>query len=126
MNSEKYEAKTRALNGELLPLISRLNFIRREHPALQSLSNITFLETANEAVIAYAKRAGQNTILTVVNLDPHQPQEGLVTVPASLGIAPSFTAHDLLSDERFQWRIGPNYVRLDPSHRQAHVIWVES
>jgi starch synthase (maltosyl-transferring) len=63
---------------------------------------------------------------TVVNLDPHQPQEGVATIPAILGLAPSFTAHDLLSDERYQWRIGPNYVRLEPGVRQAHVIRVES
>jgi starch synthase (maltosyl-transferring) len=126
LNSEKYELKTRALNGELLPLIGQINFIRRENPALQHFSNITFLDTANEALIAYAKQAGQNTILIVVNLDPFQPQEGSVTIPASLGLAPSFTAHDLLSEDRFQWRIGPNYVRLDPGTRQGHVIRVES
>jgi starch synthase (maltosyl-transferring) len=126
LNSEKYEAKTRALGGELLPLVGQINFIRRENPALQRFSNVTFLDTANEALIAFAKQAGQNTILTVVNIDPHQPQEGLVTIPASLGLAPSFTAHDLLSDDRFQWRIGPNYVRLEPGVRQAHVIRVES
>jgi hypothetical protein len=33
--------------------------------------------------------------------------------------------HDLLTDERFQWRIGPNYVRLEPGVRQAHVIRIE-
>jgi starch synthase (maltosyl-transferring) len=126
LNSEKYEAKARALNGELLPLIGQINFIRRDNPALQSFSNVTFLDTTSEALIAYAKQAGQNTIVTVVNIDPHQPQEGLVTIPASLGVAPSFTAHDLLSDERFQWRIGPNFIRLEPAHRQAHVIRVES
>jgi starch synthase (maltosyl-transferring) len=126
LNSEKYEAKPRALNGELLPLIGQINFIRRDNPALQSFSNVTFLDTTSDAVIAYAKQSGLNTILTVVNTDPHQPQEGLVTIPASLGVAPSFTAHDLLSDERFQWRIGPNYVRLEPTRRQAHVIRVES
>jgi starch synthase (maltosyl-transferring) len=87
---------------------------------------VTFLDTANDGLIAYAKQTGPNTLLTVVNIDPHQPQEGLVTVPASLGLAPSFTAHDLLTADRFQWRIGPNYVRLDPAMRQAHVIRVES
>jgi starch synthase (maltosyl-transferring) len=126
LNSEKYEAKTRALNGELLPMIGQINFIRRENPALQRLSNVTFLETANDALIAYAKQAAGNTIMTVVNLDPHQPQEGLATVPASLGVAPSFTAHDLLSGERYQWRIGPNFVRLDPDVHQAHILRVES
>jgi starch synthase (maltosyl-transferring) len=125
LHSEKYEIKSRSLNGELLPLIQRINFIRRENPALQRFANVTFMETANEALIAYAKHFEDNTVLTVVNLDPHQAQEGLATVPASLGLPPSFTAHDLLSDERFQWRIGPNYVRLVPGIRQAHVISVE-
>ena len=32
-------------------------------------------------------------------------------VPAHLGTGPSFTVHDLISHEYFQWRIGPNYVR---------------
>ena len=46
-------------------------------------------------------------------------------MPASLGLPPSFTVHDMLNDERFHWRTGPNYVRLDPGVRQAHVIRVE-
>jgi starch synthase (maltosyl-transferring) len=126
LHSEKYEIKKRKLNGELLPLIRQLNFIRRQNVALQRFDDVTFLETANEALIAYAKQTEGNTVLTVVNIDPHQPQEGVAIVPASLGLPPSFTGHDLLSDERFQWRIGPNYVRLEPGVRQAHVIRVES
>ena len=30
--------------------------------------------------------------------------------------------HDLLSDERYQWRIGHNFVALTPGVRQAHVL----
>jgi starch synthase (maltosyl-transferring) len=126
LNSEKYEIKKRKLNGELLPLVRELNLIRRENSALQYFDNVTFLETGNDGLIAYAKQSAGNTIVTVVNIDPHQPQEGVATVPASLGLPPSFTAHDLLSGERYQWRIGPNYVRFDPGLRQAHVIRVES
>ncbi len=126
LHSEKYELKRRALNGELLPMVQQLNFIRRENPALQHLSNITFLDTANDALIAYAKQSAGNTVICVVNIDPHQAQQGVATVPASLGLAPSFTAHDLLSDDRYQWRIGPNYVQLEPGVRQAHVLRVEA
>ncbi len=125
LNSEKYEAKPRTVDGELLPLIQRLNQIRRENPALQELANVTFLDTANEALIAYAKQSMGNTVITVVNIDPHSTQEGLTIVPASLGVAPSFAVHDLLTDEHFQWRIGPNYVGLQPGTRQAHVLRVE-
>jgi starch synthase (maltosyl-transferring) len=126
LDSEKYEIKKRALDGPLLPLIERLNHIRRENPALQELSNITFLDTANEALVAYAKQSSGNTVITVVNLDPYGVQEGAAVVPAQLGLAPSFTAHDLLSDERYQWRIGHNYIRLEPGVRQAHLIRVET
>jgi len=87
---------------------------------------VTFLDTASDALIAYAKQTSGNTVIMVVNLDPHQTQEGVATVPASLGLPPSFTAHDLLSDQRFAWRIGRNYVRLEPGVRQAHVIRVEA
>ncbi len=125
LDSEKYELRRRDLDGPLLPMIAALNYARRENPALQELSNITFLDTANDALIAYAKQTGPNTVITVVNIDPHWPQEGLAVIPASLGLPPSFTVHDLLSGDRFQWRIGPNYVRLEPGVRQAHVNRVE-
>lgn len=125
LNSEKYEAKHRTLDGELLPLIQRLNRIRRENPALQELANVTFLDTANEALIAYAKQSIRNTVITIVNIDPYATQEGLAVVPASLGLAPAFTVRDLMTEEHFQWRIGPNYIGLRPGTRQAHVLRVE-
>ena len=103
----------------------RINHIRRDNVALQELTNVTFLDTANDALIAYAKQSRGNAVITVVSIDPHQVQEGLAIVPANLGLPPSFTAHDLLTDERYQWRIGPNYVRLEPGYRQAHIVRVE-
>jgi starch synthase (maltosyl-transferring) len=132
LHSEKYEIKKRALDGPLLPLVQRVNVARRANPALQEFSNIAFLDTANEALIAYAKhspadrpRGSSNTVIAVVNLDPHQTQEGLAVVPASSGLPPSFTVKDLLSahEDRFQWRIGQNYVGLGPG--KSHLFRVE-
>ena len=88
LHSEKYEIKKRKLKGELLPLIKQINLIRREKPALQHLSDVTFLGTANDGLIAYAKQSAGNTLLIVVCIDPHQAQEGVATVPASLGLPP--------------------------------------
>ncbi len=124
LNSEKYELKRRRLDGPLLPLLAKLNHVRREHRALQTLSNITFLDTANDALIAYAKQTGNDTVICVVNIDPHQRQEGATVIPASLGLPPTFTVQDELTDERFQWRIGANFVGLSPGWRQAHVLTV--
>ncbi len=125
LHSEKYEIKERSLDGPLLGMVQQLNLARRHNPALQRLDNITFMGTENEAIIAYAKQTGPNTVLTVVNLDPHNPQEGLAVVPAHLGLPPVFGVRDLLTDELFEWRIGRNYVRLEPGVRQAHVNRVE-
>jgi starch synthase (maltosyl-transferring) len=125
LHSEKYELKRRTLDGELLPLIARINHIRRDNPALQEFPNVTFLETANEALIAYAKQSRGNTVIVAVNIDPFQAQEGLAIVPDTLGLPDYFVVHDMLSDERYQWRRGRNFVRLVPRWRQAHVLRVE-
>ncbi|HWD84818.1 MAG TPA: alpha-1,4-glucan--maltose-1-phosphate maltosyltransferase [Solirubrobacteraceae bacterium] len=125
LHSEKYEIKERSLDGPLLGMVQRLNLARRENPALQRLDNITFMGTENESILAYAKQTGANTVLTVVNLDAHNPQEGLAVVPAHLGLPPVFGVRDLLTGEHFEWRIGRNYVRLEPGVRQAHVNRVE-
>jgi starch synthase (maltosyl-transferring) len=118
LDSEKYEVKKRRLDGELLSLVGLLNEIRREHAALQRLENLRFLETENEQLIAYAK----DNVLVVVNLDPRRPQEGVTVVPAALGLPPAFTVRDLLAEKDHAWRIGRNYVRLEPGG--AHVLHV--
>jgi len=124
LDSEKYEVKDRDLDGPLLPFAGLLNRIRDENPALQRLENVTFLDTENDQLIAYAKREGRNHLICVVNLDPHRAQEGLCVVPYELGLPPAFGATDLLSGEAFEWRVGRNYVRLDPVLRAGHVLRV--
>jgi starch synthase (maltosyl-transferring) len=127
LNSEKYETHERRFgDGPLLPMIRRLNEIRHDNPALQVFSNVQFLETYNEAIIGYSKQSPGNGLLTVVNIDPHNAQEGAVVVPAHLGLPPVFTVEDLLTGDHFDWRIGENYVRLDPGTNQAHVLKVLS
>ncbi|MDQ6696872.1 MAG: DUF3416 domain-containing protein, partial [Actinomycetota bacterium] len=110
LDSEKFEVKARSLDGPLLPLVATLNRIRREHRALQHLSNIRFLDTENEHLIAYAKSTGGDTILGVVNIDPWSAQTGSTVVPADLGLPPVFEVRDLLTEERFTWHTGHNYV----------------
>jgi starch synthase (maltosyl-transferring) len=122
LDSEKYEIKRRRLDGPLLPLVRRLNEIRRANPALQRLDNLDFLETENEELIAYVKREGANVLLVVVNLDPRAPREGVVVVPVWLGLPPAFRVEDLLAGREFEWRAGRNYVRLEPG--QSHVLRV--
>ena len=116
--------KRRTLRGPLLPLIRRLNEVRRAHPALQRYESLRWLDTHSDELIAYAKREGDDVVITVVNLDPVDEQEGLCIVPPELGLPEAFTAVDLLSDATFRWRTGRNYVGLPPGG--AHVVAVAS
>jgi starch synthase (maltosyl-transferring) len=122
MDSEKYEAKRRALDGPLLPLVQRVNRARRENAALQHLDNISFLETENDQLFGYLKRTGDNAVICVVNLDPFATEEGVCVLPASAGLPPTYRARDLLTDADFTWHVGRNYVRLLPG--QSHVLKV--
>jgi starch synthase (maltosyl-transferring) len=120
LNSEKYELKQRKLDGPLLPLVAKLNTARRENPALQWLDPLTILETENERLFAFLKRRGENTVVTVVNLDPSATQVGVCIVPVSTGLPPAYPVRDLLTDETWTWRIGRNYVKLAPG--RSHLL----
>jgi starch synthase (maltosyl-transferring) len=120
LNSEKYELKRRKLDGPLLPLVAKVNAARRGNPALQWLSPLTILETENEQLFAFLKRRGENAVVTVVNLDPGATQEGVCVLPVSTGLPPAYPVRDLLSDQKWTWRIGRNYVRLGPG--RSHVL----
>ncbi|MHB8469492.1 MAG: alpha-amylase family glycosyl hydrolase, partial [Gaiellaceae bacterium] len=120
LDSEKYETKRRKLDGPLLPLVATLNRARRDNPALQFLDNITFLETESEHLFAYLKRAGDNVVIGVVNLDPAATREGVCTVPASSGLPPTYRARELLSAADWTWHSGRNYVKLGPG--KSHLL----
>jgi len=120
LNSEKYELRRRKLDGPLLPLVASLNAARRENPALQWFDPLTILETENEQLFAFLKRRGENTVVTVVNLDPAATQVGVCVVPVSTGLPPAYPVRDLLSGEKWTWRIGRNYVKLGPG--KSHLL----
>ncbi|HET9074754.1 MAG TPA: maltotransferase domain-containing protein, partial [Solirubrobacteraceae bacterium] len=122
LHSEKYETKQRRLEGPLLGLIATLNHTRAAHPALQEFTNLTWLETENDQLIAYAKRTGADTVICVVNTNPFWAQEGVLIIPADLGTAPVLDVHDVISDTRFTWRMGRNYVRLEPGSSHVAVL----
>jgi starch synthase (maltosyl-transferring) len=122
LDSEKYELKRRRLDGPMLPLVKRLNAIRRETPALQRFENFTFVETHNEYLFAVTKEEGESRVVVVVNLDPFSARDGLAILPESLGLPTEFEADELLSGTVFRWRTGRNYVKLEPG--QSHIVRV--
>ena len=119
LHSEKYEIKERRLDGPLLAMIERVNIIRRENRALHELSNITFLDCANDALIAYFKRTEENALITVVNVDPRNTQVGLLRIPPDLGLPGDFDVVDLLDGDAYSWRTGENYVSTRARHARG-------
>ncbi|WP_229879984.1 DUF3459 domain-containing protein, partial [Streptomyces daghestanicus] len=119
--------ETAAREGRTIaPLLTRLNTIRRAHPALRRLRNLRFHHTDNDSVIAYSKRAGSDVVLVVVNLDPHHTQEATISLGMPhLGLDPhaSVPVHDELTGETYHWG-STNYVRLTPGRAPAHVFHV--
>jgi starch synthase (maltosyl-transferring) len=140
LDSEKYQYRKRDWNaaGHIAELVCQVNAIRHAHPALQDNRSLRFLATDNPQIIAYYKKSpdARDTIMTVVNLDPHHMQHGFVQTPiAELpplrsaaasrfagGDVNGCVARDLLTGTAYVWRGEWNYVRLDPGVSQAHIL----
>ena len=129
LHSEKYEIKRRDWGqpGSLAPLISRINDIRRRHPAFSELRNIRFHHSNNDQILAYSKATADRSdvVLTVVNLDPHNPQSDTLWLDLDELGMPSdapFEAHDELTGDTYAWEGAAPYVFLHPNRQPAHVL----
>ncbi len=129
LNSEKYEVRNWNLEqpGNLKDLITRLNTIRRENPALQTTKNIKFYEVDNDYLLFYGKATEDfsDILLMVVNLDPFHTQYGWVKVPINeFGIDPTqpYMVHDLLGDDKYIWHGERNYVEVNPRISPAFIF----
>jgi len=156
LDSEKYQYRPRdwdtaARDGlGISGYIADLNRIRRSHVALHWLRNLRFHQVDQPELICFSKRlygapaipertsgraaprAGEqggdaaDTVLVVVNLDPHQAREATVWLDMpELGMDwhEGLTVRDELSGEIYSWGQA-NYVRLDPAVRPAHIFTV--
>jgi starch synthase (maltosyl-transferring) len=146
MDSEKYQYRPRDWDAAdrygigIGDYITELNRIRRVHPALHRLRNLRFHPVDQPGLMCFSKRTdmiapgpgtggnrsgrGADTVLVVVNLDPHQTREATVwlDLPA-LGVDGTFAVTDELTGESWWWGRA-NYVRLDPETRPAHIFSV--
>jgi starch synthase (maltosyl-transferring) len=131
LDSEKYQLRQWNLDqtDSLRPLVTAVNRIRRENPALRADWRLAFFDTDNDQLIAYCKTTEdlENAIVCVVNLDPHHAHSGWVTLDlAALGIDPGaqYQMHDLLTGARYRWTGPRNFVQIDPQRVPAHVFRV--
>ncbi|MDN4609249.1 alpha-1,4-glucan--maltose-1-phosphate maltosyltransferase [Arthrobacter burdickii] len=139
IDNEKFQYRPRdyaaaeAEGRSLTPFITRLNAIRRAHPALGDLENLTVHGSTDTSTVVFAKHKqtaeGKDTIIVVVNVDPHSTRESTVSLNLSqLGLDAAdfdengtFLVDDLITGQTFTWG-EHNYVRLDPHVEPAHIL----
>lgn len=132
LHSEKYELRPRDFGSALAegrslePFITRLNNIRRWHPALRELRTIHFHHVDNDALLAYSKfdPTTGDCVLVVVTLNAFGPEEATLWLDmAALGMEPyeRFWVRDEITGEQYQWG-ATNYVRIDPERAVAHIV----
>lgn len=137
IDNEKYEYKNRDFAGalareaSLAPRVKLLNQIRKENPALEQLRNLKTHWSDDDSVLVYSKRLEpefnggvDNTIIVVVNTDPHSVRSTMVHLDlALLGLSANFEVEDLITGKRFDWG-EHNFVRLDSFVEPAHILRV--
>lgn len=142
LDTEKFQIRVRdwdaatAQGRSLAPYLTALNTARRSHPALQQLRNLTVHASDDDHVLVFSKTAvdeegpgrSRDTVIVVLNLDPHAVRETTVhlDLPA-LGLewGDSFVVRDEITGEEWTWSQHA-YVRLDPGSEPAHVLSVRS
>ncbi|HEV8660438.1 MAG TPA: alpha-1,4-glucan--maltose-1-phosphate maltosyltransferase [Thermoanaerobaculia bacterium] len=126
LDSEKYEVKRwEATDDDLSEFIAVVNRVRRDNAALQQNATLRFHKSENDSILCYSKAAGDNVVLCVVNVDPHNMQSGWIDLDlAALQLDPNraFQVHDLLSGARHTWHGARNFVQLNPHVVPAHIF----
>jgi starch synthase (maltosyl-transferring) len=144
LDSEKYQYRPRDWKhaesipppqADITPFITRLNMLRKSHPALHRLRNLHFHHCDQPELLCYSKSVPtedgggeRDTVLVVINIDPHQPRETTVWLDtAALGVnaGDGFVVTDELSGESYRWGQA-NYVRLDPAVTPAHIFTIKT
>jgi starch synthase (maltosyl-transferring) len=131
LDSEKYQIREWNLSSpdNLREVIGLVNRARRENPALQNDWSIQFHNTDNDDLLCYSKQSGdgENTVLVVVNLNPHYIHSGFVTLDLDLlkiDRDHPFQVHDQLTGARYIWNGPRNFVQLNPQSMPAHIFRV--
>jgi starch synthase (maltosyl-transferring) len=129
LDSEKYEIKPRDWHapGNIIAEITRLNELRRSHPALQSHLGLTFYDAADDNILYFGKRVGtaSEIILVAINLDPFGVHGAAIEVPLwEFGLSDhgAVAVEDLMRGAHFDWHGKRQTIRLDPQDT-PFAIW---
>ena len=129
LDSEKYQFRPRDFGAQpnLNGLLTQLNELRNQHPALQQLRQTTIHTSDSDDVIVFSKTDRDDTVIVVCSLNPDAEIETLVHLDfAAIGQpdAGQITVHDQLTQARFRWGRDV-FVRLTPAS-PAHIAHVQA
>lgn len=128
LDSEKYQLRHWDMRapGNIVAEITRLNQLRRSHPALQSHLGVRFHPSDNDQVLFYSRHSaeGDSIVLVAVSLDPHGRQSATLQAPWQEWGAPAGgfpPLHDLFEDRRFELHGHAPRIELTPE--RPFVLW---
>jgi starch synthase (maltosyl-transferring) len=141
LDNEKFEykprdfAKAEKMGASLAPYLRKLNDIRRAHPALRQLRDLSVHWSDDDAMLVYSKflderftdTGAPDGIIVVANVDPHSVRETIVHLdPTQFGLTAEsvFDVVDLITGQRFTWAQN-NYVRLDAFTQPVHILAID-
>ena len=141
LHSEKYEIRVRDWDapGNIKPLITALNRLRAEQPAMQRYANLRFQATTSAHSLFYRKAmpdgeldplSGEpsrwrDAVFVALNVDPALPERAILhpDLPAiGIGWEEPYRLTDLLSGESRAGRGADLAVDLDPE-RTPYLIF---
>ena len=133
LDSEKFQIRVRdwdaaeASGRTLAPYLTRLNEIRRAHPALQQLRNLTVHSSDDDAHPGLHARPPATTrsswSSTSTRTAPARPSCTSNMPALGMDWHDQFVVHDEITGETWTWG-ERNYVRLDPYVEPAHILTV--
>lgn len=141
IDNEKYEYKLRDWDAaasagvSIAPYLTRLNEIRRAHPSLRQLRDLSIHWSDDDAILVYVKHlpaalsetGRADTIIVVANVDPHSTRQTTVHIDSSVfGVTPGsdYVVEDLITGAAWTWN-RDNFVRLDAFDEPVHILHVK-
>ena len=134
LDSEKYEIRVRDWDapGNIKPLVTRVNLLRRTHRALQLYDNLRFQPVTGERTLFYRKAIAHgghwtDAVFVAVNTDPRVAERAILhPVLPDLGIGwqERYSLTDLMTGESRTERGADLAVDLDPAREPFRIFTI--
>lgn len=141
IDSEKYEYKPRDWQKaekaglSIEPFITKLNGIRKSHPAVGQIRNLEVHNSTDDSIFVFTKHLAAehsptgkaDTVIVIANLDPHNFHEADIQLDLwklDLGYELPFKVTDLMTGDSRSIS-AKSYIRIDPTSEPVVILSVE-